>query len=404
MLLISSLLLIVGNNLPVFASYRWLWGPVFMLYVLIVHPEIYLSKQMLNVLAFGILYCGLLQYTLWSYASDWYKNAILEDFYAMIVVVLLFVYLKKNNYYSIFIRLAKIALIFFVITGIMTIVATSIEPEIVRASYSSGKELISNYDLINRLGFGSYGYMTALIALLPTLVYFYKRKTTSHGEKFLIIVSIIFFMVVLVKAQIFANILMAMVILLISFLGMSKFKKSIMAFTLIGVILVSIPVRYYADFLVYLSGYFEPNSQNYYKLNDMSTFILNPEISTSTTVGVRAERYPDLWQVFKSQPFLGDASYQSSFDKEIGDGGHLYWMSHLALWGILGFCGYLIILGNIFKPIFELFDPYFRFYYMLSIIAVIGMGLMKNLGGREIWLMLMFIIPGLYFAQYEPIR
>ena len=359
---------------------------------------------MINVLAFGFLYCGLLQYTLWNYANDWYKRAILEDFYAMIVVVLLFVYLKKNKYFDIFIKLSKTALVFFIITGVMTIIATSIEPEIVRASYSSGKDIISNYDLLNRLGFGSYGYMTALIALLPTLVYFYKKRTTSYRKKWLIILSILFFVVVLVKAQIFANILMAMVILLISILGMSKFKKSIIIFTLVGIVLISIPLRYYADLLVYFSGYFEKSSQNYYKLNDMSTFILNPEISASNTVGGRVERYSDLWLVFKSQPFLGDASYQSSFDKEIGAGGHLYWMSHLALWGILGFFGYIIILRNIFKPVLEIFDPDFKFYYWVSIIAVIGMGLMKNLGGREIWLMLLFIIPGLYFSQYETIQ
>ncbi len=399
MLLVSSLLLMVGNNLPVFASYRWLWGPVFLLFVLIVNPELYTSKQMLNVLAFGILYCGLLQYTLWSNANDWYIKSIVEDFYAMIVVVLLFVYLKKNNYYGIFIKLARIAFVFFVMTGITTIIASSIEPEIVRASYSSGKELISNYDLLSRLGFGSYGYMTALIALLPTLVYFYKKKHTSHGEKWFIILSILFFLFVLVKAQIFANILMAIVILLISILGASKLKKSITIFTLVCMLCISIPVRYYADLLINLSGFFETGSQNYYKLNDMATFILNPEVSTSTEAGERVARYPDLWRTFKSQPFFGDASYVSGYYKEMALGGHLYWMSHLALWGILGFCGYLMILRNIFKPVFEIFDSDFKFYYSLSIIAVIGMGFMKNLGGREIWLMLLLIIPGLYFSQ-----
>lgn len=359
---------------------------------------------MINVLAFGFLYCGFLQYTLWNYANDWYKKAVFEDFYAMIAVVLLFVYLRKNNYYDIFIKLTKIALIFIIITGITTLIATSIEPEIVRASYSSGKDLIPNYDSLNRLGFGSYGYMTAIVAFFPILVYFYKKKTISHKSKWLIILAILFFMAVLIKAQIFANVLMATVILLISFLGVSNLKKSVIIFTLVGAVLLTIPAHYYADLLVYFSGYFEKGSQNYHKLNELATFILNSEITTSTTIGGRVERYPDLWQVFKAQPFLGDASYQSSFGKEISRGGHLYWMSRLALWGIFGFCGYLIILRNIFKPVLEIFDSDFRFYYLLSIIAVIGMGLIKNLGGREIWLMLLFIIPGLYFSQYKSIR
>ena len=359
---------------------------------------------MINVMAFGFLYCGLLQYTLWNYANDWYKKAVFEDFYAMIVIVLLFVYLRKNNYYDIFIKLAKVALVFLIITGVMTIIATSFEPEVVRASYSSGKELISNYDSLNRLGFGSYGYMTAVIAFFPILVYFYKKKATSHKEKWLIILSILFFVVVLIRAQIFANILMAMAILLISFLGMSNLKKSVIIFTLVGIVLLTIPAHYYADLLVHFSGYFEKDSQNYYKLNDLSTFILNPEISTSTNVGGKVERYPDLWRVFKAQPFFGDASYQSSFGREIGTGGHLYWMSRLALWGIFGFCGYIIILVNILKPVFKSFDPDFKFYYLLSIMAVVGMGFIKNLGGREIWLMILFIIPGMYFSHYKSVQ
>jgi hypothetical protein len=65
--------------------------------------------------------------------------------------------------------------------------------------------------------------------------------------------------------------------------------------------------------------------------------------------------------------------------------------------GIFGFMGYLFILRSIFKPVIRLFDEEFRFYYYLSLISIISLGLIKNLGGRENYIMLLIIIPGLYY-------
>ena len=74
-------------------------------------------------------------------------------------------------------------------------------------------------------------------------------------------------------------------------------------------------------------------------------------------------------------------------------------MSRLALWGIFGFVGYLFILRQIFKPVLRIFDSEFRFYYYLSLGSTIVLGLIKNLGGREPYVMLLIIIPGLYFVK-----
>ena len=57
-----------------------------------------------------------------------------------------------------------------------------------------------------------------------------------------------------------------------------------------------------------------------------------------------------LFEAFKASPFFGDASYYSKYDTEMGHGGHLYWMSRLALWGVFGFLGYLLILYKILLP------------------------------------------------------
>ncbi len=152
-----------------------------------------------------------------------------------------------------------------------------------------------------------------------------------------------------------------------------------------------------------MSGYFENGSQLKYKFKDFALYLENPKIveDASTGTGGRAARYPMLWRVFLGNPLFGDASYKSRYGYDLAHGGHLYWMSRLALWGILGFIGYLLILKNIFKPVVNIFDPKFKFYYQLSLMSIFTLGLMKNLTLKEPLIMLLIIIPGLYLLQYS---
>jgi hypothetical protein len=75
----------------------------------------------------------------------------------------------------------------------MTIIATEIDPIVVRASYSSFHQKIDNYDFLYRLGFGSYGYMTAAVALIPILVYLYKIQEKVLLPKVMYITKSIFY-------------------------------------------------------------------------------------------------------------------------------------------------------------------------------------------------------------------
>lgn len=404
MLLLSALLMIVSNNIPILASFRWLWAPGFLLFTFIFDRKVFRAKGVLAALVYGILYVGILQYTLWDYANDWYKKMIFEDFYAMIVFVLLFAVLHYNRYYEIWSKLAKFGVLFIVITGIMTIVVTEIDPLVVRGSYSSGYLEIDNYEFLHRLGFGSYGYMTAIVALLPILVYFVKQQNRVWLSKRVLILFILFLLFVLFSAQIFANILVGLAVLGLSFMGARRVSKSI-GYIIVGVILLSlIPTSFYADTLKNIGNSFEPGTELHYKFNDMAEYIENPvleEDETTTGAGGRASRYPALLKTFLAAPLLGDASYNSPYTEEIGSGGHLYWMSRLALWGIFGFIGYLFILRQIFKPVLRIFDNEFRFYYYLSLGSTIVLGLLKNIAGREPYIMLLIIIPGLYLLSRQ---
>lgn len=47
----------------------------------------------------------------------------------------------------------------------------------------------------------------------------------------------------------------------------------------------------------------------------------------------------------------------------------------------------------------NVFSNEFKFYYILSLLTFVVIGFMKTLNGREPWLMLFIIIPGLYFSE-----
>jgi len=106
-----------------------------------------------------------------------------------------------------------------------------------------------------------------------------------------------------------------------------------------------------------------------------------------------------LLEAFIHSPVFGDASYYSIYNYELEAGGHLYWMSRLALWGSLGFIGYIFILKKVFESVLRIFDNNFKFYYQLSLLGVLFLGFLKNLTFREPYILLFVIIPGFYFSK-----
>ncbi|MFK5982670.1 MAG: hypothetical protein QM499_07135 [Flavobacteriaceae bacterium] len=397
-LIITSTLMIVANNVPYLGSFRFLWAPIGLISFILLKSKILSHKMSISVLMYGVLFAGILQYTLWNFASDWYKQIILGDFYNLIIFVFLAVYLLTAREFVFWGRLAKWGVYFLIITAIMTIVATQIAPMVVRASYSGGLDKLEGFTALYKLGFGSYGFAISLVAFIPIVVYFIKSKINIVFSKNFLWSIFIVLIITLIQMQIFANILVGMLLIVLSLVSAKNRKNTF--FWIIGLVLIFsiIPLKIYADILINIGSTFSTDSNVYYKLNDMASYIVNSNVS-DTGMGVRYARYPELLTVFFAQPIVGDASYNSSFYNEMVNGGHLYWMSRLALWGVFGFIGYLLILKNIFQPIFNLFDKEFRYYYGLSLLSVFILGLVKNLTGREQYVMLLIIIPGLYFLS-----
>lgn len=397
----SVLFLVFTNKLPIgIRSFRFLWAPLMIGVVIIIRPKLIFKTPVSQLCLYGFLSVFILQYSLWIYMSEWNKSRIVNEFYDISVFLLILGYYFLTNRLTVFAKISRISLFFIIITAIMTYIALIIDPTIVRNSAAGYLGDSRQIYLSDKLGSGGYGYVQALIIFMPLLVYHIKknkRLVISKNGLWLLLILII---LITLKAQVFANILAMLITLLLSFAGSKRRKAMYRYVILIVFFFIIIPDSMYIDLLRAGSQYFPKESETYYKLNDFAIFIENPELDNSTGAGSRVARYPLMLEALVAKPFFGDASYESNLD--IDAGGHLYWMNKLAILGIFGFYIYIYTLYKIYKFIDrKITDSEMKFYYFLSVLSFMILGLMKNSGGREIWVFLIIVIPGLFLGTLE---
>ncbi|MDY0222809.1 MAG: hypothetical protein RBR67_16890 [Desulfobacterium sp.] len=392
-------LYIVANNLPILAgSFRYAWAPISLIGIFLVCSSVYKTKEMLYLMLYGILSLGLLQYTLWKHMLDWHRMAFLNEFYALFVFASIFFYFYVRKDFSGLAILSKLSFYFIIITLVMTNIALFLDPMIVRRSATPDTFTAFQAKIFKHTGATGYGYAQALVLLIPILVYHIKFKLKLIFPRRVLIIVLLVILITLIRAQVLANVLAAAVIMAVSFAGVRSAAKSFTILAVVSIVLLLIPMSIYADLIYFVSSFFDPDSLMYSKLRDLAFFVQFPEYDFSTEAGGRASRYPFLFDAFFRDPIFGAASNSASFSNDPrGMWNHLYWMYKLAIWGLPGFIFFIFVLYQLYKRISSIFDADFRFYYFLSVFAFILLGLMKNIAGREPFLILIVVIPGLYF-------
>jgi len=379
-------------------SFAFLWAPITLIIVSYKRFSIYTQDPFRILFLYGVIMVGILQYTLWKYLNDWTRIRILYEFYYLVVATAIWkFYISKGDFKKLAL-IGKWAFIFLLITLVTTNIALFFDPTLVRESARTDSFTPFQNRLFNLTGTLGYSSLQALICIIPILVYNIKRRQKMVFSRSLLIIILIFVLVTEMRAQVFANILVTILITMLSLFGSRRKHVSVIAISLTLVIFMIIPVSFYRDVLISLSSNFDKNSEIYYKLTDFNKFIENPEFDTSTGTGNRAARYPILYEELLKKPLFGYASYDSNLNRMAV--AHLYLMNRLTLWGIPGFFFFIYVLYRIFTNINSKFDRGFKYFYFLSILSVIFLGLIKVVGGSEPWLMLIVVIPGLYYLPF----
>jgi hypothetical protein len=394
--LASATLYIVFRNLGREAgSFAYLWAPISLIIIIYTRLSVFFKPPMRILILYGIIMVGILQFTLWKYMDNWNQPHILVEFYFLVVMTAILGYYKSRDDFKTLALLSKWTFIFIIISLITTNIALSIDPGLVRQSAATGDFTTLQRKVYKLTGAMGYGYIQSMVCLIPIIIYHIKNKKEMVFAPKILLAILLLLVITEIRSQVFANVLVTVAITTIAIIGSKKRLVSFITISSFVILITLIPNSFYVDSLSSLSTYFDQDSEMYYKLNDFAEFVNNPDIDQSTGAGARAERYPMLLDAFVASPILGNASYKNHLN--IASGSHLYWMNRLALWGIFGFLFFVFVLFRIYRSIISLFDAGYKFYYFLSVLALILLGLTKAIGGTEPWLVLIVFIPGLYF-------
>ena len=394
MVILTTYLPLLQKNLPTYVGSPHFYAAIWFASVLFFYSRLVFQKYILYLLLYGLVFMVALLNTLWVEMSEWNKTNLLEEYYILSVGLTIIMYFIVRKDYEGLAWLVKWALIFIGITAIMSIYSASINPMYARNMLGSTWKSVHELEFFNRLGGGSYGYAAGLVGLFPIMVYYYRNNSKSIYSRKVILLYGVLCLFTLIKIQIFANIIISAVIIILSLLGRKRMRQNIIVISTFIILFFVIPKSLYADLLLSLSSNFDPNSETYYKLTDMSKFLRVGDFYGSGTGG-RVARYPLLYEALSDQPILG--YFSGDHTKDIDEGGHLYWMNRLAIFGIVGFIFYFIFHLNFVKSMLKYFNEEYTFYYLVSVFAFFGLGLMKALAGREFWYTYFILLPGLYF-------
>lgn len=397
MLLVTTYLPVVANNLPPIVGSFHFYILLFAASILIFETKTLTHKNLIfSFLVFGIILL-LLPNIVWVSMDDWNVRSIRLEVYFIASALLMYYYFwVKQDFYT-YAKFIHIALIFIAITLILTQYAAYVDPLYARKVTGEASEDWVDAMFFYRLGAGGYGTAIAIMGLIPFIVYYFKNANLVKYPRYIILIFGVLVLAGLIRMQFFGNILIGFVILLLSQLSRRQWKNSLFLLALFFLIAIIIPVESYANLLVYIGGFFDPSSNVYLKFNDMAHFIVSGEDTTVTAS--RSARYPELLEAFANSPWFG--TFFKGRELYEGGGAHLFWMNKLTVMGLLGFALVVYVYyKNIKHYLSQIIKEDLKVIYYLSVFAIIGYGLIKNIAGREVYLMLFFIIPGL---QYLPL-
>lgn len=397
MLMVTTYLPIVSNNLPPIFRSHHIWTPIWFFCLLFLAPRTFKNKVFLYTIIAGSLFVFIYLDIIWPYTTEWNSNLALIELYAFTIGLSLYAYFWTYNDFKGVAIIVKWTLIFIGITAIMTIISAQIDPLYAR---NITGDVYTRDDDIFKYGGGTYGFAAALIILVPSQIYFLKFNKEIRINKTLIIGYLLLCLVSLVSLQFFANILLGIALFAISVVSAHKMKST--AFILIIIIAIGsiIPTEYYLNFIYYISDFFQRDSNIHSKLSDLALLIQAPFLDESNAFLHRGQRYPLLIDAFANNPIFGFFSENNAAD--IAEGGHIYWMNKLAVYGLFAFIPFTLIFVLYVQSVSKKIDDRFKVYFYLAIAGFITLGLMKALSGREFWYMVFFILPGTFvFFNYR---
>lgn len=403
-LMITTYLPVVYLKFPPYLGSHHFWTIVWGLSLILFYPKLFKDKLMILLIGYFI-FIVLLVYVFSYSMNHWNRKMLMHEIYQIGIGASIYLYFQLSRDYLGYSITVKLVLLFIFITSVMTIITSFIEPMYARMMFSAvreGDEELVN--LIRRFGAGTYGTAIVFMALLPLMVYQYKRnlfgmKFTRMSYLFLIIL----FLLSLIRMQIVTNIIVAVVFTFLALILESRKRwRIILTGLIVAIALASVPKKAYIDMLNNISISTKNYEEISYKFRSIADFIEfgNDNIDSKNAVKGRISRFPMLLDSFIENPVFGCFFVRESeiYDP---DGGHLYWMNKVTITGVLGLIIFSYIIYYFIRLQRKILSPDYLMYYYLSVLTILVYGLFKNVVGRECWYLFFVIAPGINYLSFS---
>ena len=124
---------------------------------------------------YGLVFIGILQYTLWFYMNDWNRGVLLQGLYAWVVILSLYTYfISRRDYYG-FAIIGFWVFMFTMITLVMSFLALQLDPLVLRQSGNPAEFTRQQAYIFEKTGAGGYGFLQSLAILCPIIIYYIKQ-------------------------------------------------------------------------------------------------------------------------------------------------------------------------------------------------------------------------------------
>lgn len=400
LLMITTYLPIVYTRLPAYIGSHHFWTIVWGISLLFLKLRVLFHRIMLLIFAYALFLWVLLN-TVWHAMIMPSVTHLWDEIYAVAVGVSIFVYFNESKDYIGWAKMIRYTLIFIVITAVLTIIASIINPMYMRLHFVQSHEADMARAIAYKYGAGTYGTAMVFMALLPLLIYYFKQPSLFFiTKKWVILLLILIVGIAVLRMQLFANIMIALFVSIIAMSSVKNRLRTIVVISIIGGIMVLIPTKNHVNTLNKLADNISEYEETSFKIKEFAYYLeRGGEVKTSeNAVAGRAERYPMLLEAFSKSPIMGCFFQSDSYGNGYNEKGfHVYWMNKLTVTGIVGFVFFLsIIIVFVYRERKNIEGGY-SYYYLLAIFSVLLYGVFKNIGGREIWYFFFVIILGMYY-------
>lgn len=272
------------------------------------------------------------------------------------------------------------------VSGILIYAITGLSPRIMYAQMRPRGIRASS--LIELFGDSGITFYYGISLIIPALVACIKSHPRWGVAKISLTVVLVIIILALLISEYAAAMLLGVIGLVVALIGRRRLKVSLALLGALILLIIFLPNIYKVAFFGQLAE-MSPGETMSARIGDVGLTLEEGVGRTETHTSRRASRIPYQLSNFIRSPLIG-----TGINTE-----HNFWIDILSRFGIFGLFPIFLVYRRQFVRNFAYFDESFRFYYLVTLLIFVAMGVMKNMSGIHFTLAFLFIVPGLYHTD-----